>query len=44
MDSDIALWGLCIMISMAVFLFQGFYFAAFISGIMLYMFMQITGY
>ena len=43
MDSDIALWGLCLMISMAVLLFQGLYFAAFLTVIMLYMLMCITG-
>jgi len=44
MDPIIAQAGLCLMISMAVFLFQGLYFLAFLTVIMLYMFMQITGY
>ncbi len=44
MNPTIAQAGLCLMISMAVLLFQGLYFAAFISGIMLYMLMYITGH
>ena len=44
MDPIIAQAGLCLMISMAVLLFQGLYFAAFLTVIMLYMLMCITGH
>jgi hypothetical protein len=44
MDPIIAQAGLCLMISIAVLLFQGLYFAAFISVIILYMLMCITGH
>jgi hypothetical protein len=43
MDSTIAVWGLCYTIAIGVFLVQGLYLLAFLTGLILYAGMYITG-